>query len=114
MKLKALSNDHCNINYRQNKGWYISESGKEKASSNGTYVFMKSLKQMKDHEPSSLVPLYDGMVLSFIDFKIRVNLQQEQAACSPEQTIPDYVETSMNYKANVFSSHHIRDFSGQL
>ena len=60
---------------------------------------------MKDHEPSSLVPLHDGMVISFIDFKIHVNLVnlQERAACSPEKTIPKYVETSMNCKETMYS-----------
>ena len=60
---------------------------------------------MKNHEPSSLIPLQDGMIISFIDFKIRVNLvnPQERAASSPEQTIPEYVETSMNYKESIYS-----------
>lgn len=42
IKLKAVSADHCNITYEGSKGWFISESGKDKVSSNGTFVFMKS------------------------------------------------------------------------
>jgi len=79
IKLKAVSADHCNITYDLEKGWFISESGKEKPSSNGTFVFMKSQKQMHDHEPSSLIPLHDGMVLSFINYEIRVNLERKDA-----------------------------------
>lgn len=77
IKLKAVSADHCNITYDGEKGWFISESGKDKASSNGTFVFMKSQQQMLDHEPSSLIPLHDGMVISFINYEIRVNLQKK-------------------------------------
>lgn len=40
---------------------------------------MKSQKQMHDHEPSSLIPLHDGMVLSFINYEIRVNLEKKDA-----------------------------------
>ena len=79
IKLKAVSADHCNITYDASKGWFISESGKDKASSNGTFVFMKSQKQMQDHEPSSLIPLHDGMVISFINYEIRVNLERKDA-----------------------------------
>jgi pSer/pThr/pTyr-binding forkhead associated (FHA) protein len=78
IKLKAVSADHCNITYDDQKGWFISESGKDKPSSNGTFVFMKSQKQMHDHEPSSLIPLHDGMVLSFINYEIRVNLEKKE------------------------------------
>ena len=44
IKLKAVSADHCQIKYNVDKGWTISERGKDKPSSNGTYVFMKTLK----------------------------------------------------------------------
>ena len=77
IKLKAVSADHCNIQYDKEKGWYISERGKDKLSSNGTFVFMKSHKQMSDHEPSDLIPLHDGMVISFINYEIRVNLEKK-------------------------------------
>lgn len=30
-----------------------------------------------DHEPSSLIPLHDGMVISFINYEIRVNLEKK-------------------------------------
>ena len=80
IKLKAVSADHCNITYDEQKGWFISESGKDKISSNGTFVFMKSQRQMFDHEPSSLIPLHDGMVISFINYEIRVNLEKKSGA----------------------------------
>ena len=34
---------------------------------------------MQDHEPSSLIPLHDGMVISFINYEIRVNLERKDA-----------------------------------
>ena len=87
IKLKAVSADHCNITYEGSKGWFISESGKDKASSNGTFVFMKSQKQMQDHEPSSLIPLHDGMVISFINYEIRVNLERKDAEKVAEEDL---------------------------
>ena len=32
---------------------------------------------MSDHEPSDLIPLHDGMVISFINYEIRVNLEKK-------------------------------------
>ena len=32
-----------------------------------------------DHEPSDLIPLYDGMVISFINYEIRVNLEKKDS-----------------------------------
>lgn len=75
--MKAVSADHCNVSYDIGKGWSISEKGKDKLSSNGTFVFMKSHGQMTEHEPSDLIPLHDGMVLSFINYEIRVNLEKK-------------------------------------
>ncbi len=77
IKLKAVSADHCSVNYDTGKGWSISEKGKDKLSSNGTFVFMKSHGQMTEHEPSDLIQLYDGMVISFINYEIRVNLEKK-------------------------------------
>jgi hypothetical protein len=48
-------------------------------SANGTFVFMKSAKQNADHEPSDLIPIHDGMILSFINYEIRVNLEKRNA-----------------------------------
>jgi predicted component of type VI protein secretion system len=42
IKLKAVSADHCQVSYDNHAGWSISEKGKDKLSSNGTFVFMKS------------------------------------------------------------------------
>jgi hypothetical protein len=41
LKIKAISADHCGISYTSEKGWVITEKGKAKVSSNGTYMFMK-------------------------------------------------------------------------
>lgn len=80
IKLKAVSADHCQIGYSNDKGWTISEKNKDKLSSNGTFVFMKSHSQMIEHEPSDLIPLHDGMVISFINYEIRVNLEKKDAS----------------------------------
>lgn len=77
LKLKAISDDHCSITYEPARGWTISECGKAKTSVNGTYVFMKTLKQMQDKTPSDLIPLRDGMLLSFINYELRVSLQNK-------------------------------------
>ena len=70
LKLKAVSADHCKIEYNREKGWYIHEQGKDRISSNGTFVFMKSYNQMEDHEPSDMIPLFHGMVISFINYEL--------------------------------------------
>ncbi len=41
IKLKAVSADHCKVEYNPEKGWMLSEKGKDKPSSNGTYIFLK-------------------------------------------------------------------------
>lgn len=74
IKLKAVSADHCQISYNNAKGWAITEKGKDKQSSNGTYVFLKTLQQSRDHMPSDLIPLHDGMILSFVNYELRVKL----------------------------------------
>jgi hypothetical protein len=43
IKLKAVSADHCKIEYKKELGWFIHEKDKDRLSSNGTFVFMKSL-----------------------------------------------------------------------
>ena len=75
LKLKAVSADHCKIEYSREKGWLIHEQGKERLSSNGTFVFMKSHQQMEDHEPSDLIPLFNGMVISFINYELQVRIE---------------------------------------
>jgi len=77
IKLKAVSADHCQIAYNQKRGWVVTEKGKERTSSNGTYIFMKSLKQMKNHIPSDLIPLYEGMIISFINYEIKVKFDKK-------------------------------------
>jgi pSer/pThr/pTyr-binding forkhead associated (FHA) protein len=79
LKLKAVSADHCKIEYTREKGWLIHELGKERLSSNGTFVFMKSHAQMEDHEPSDLIPLFHGMVISFINYELQVRIEPKNA-----------------------------------
>jgi len=40
---------------------------------------MKSARQNTEHEPSDLIPIHDGMILSFINYEIRVNLEKKDA-----------------------------------
>jgi hypothetical protein len=75
--LKAISADHARFGYNLEKGWFISEGGKERMSSNGTFVFMKSLTQIGEHSPSDLIPIHDGMVLSFINYELQINLEKK-------------------------------------
>ena len=77
IKLKAVSADHCTISYSPEKGWIIHENGKEKLSSNGTFVFMKSMSQMENHEPSDLIPLTNGMIISFINYELVVRIEDK-------------------------------------
>lgn len=85
IKLKAVSADHAKIGYAQDKGWFITEKGKDKLSSNGTFVFMKSLSQIAEHQPSDMIPLHDGMVISFINYELRVNLEKKDPSVIAEQ-----------------------------
>ncbi|CDW75107.1 UNKNOWN [Stylonychia lemnae] len=84
IRLKAVSADHCKIEYNREVGWFIHENKKDRLSSNGTFVFMKSLQQMDDHEPSDLIPLFNGMTVSFINYELQVRIEpknsDEQAA----------------------------------
>lgn len=77
IKLKAVSADHCAIAYTQEKGWTITERGKDRLSSNGTFIFMKSMQQMNDHIPSDMIPLHDDMIISFVNYELRVRLNQK-------------------------------------
>jgi hypothetical protein len=79
IKLKAVSADHCAISYSPEKGWTITEKGKDRLSSNGTFIFMKSMQQMNDHVPSDLIPLHDDMVISFVNYELRVSIHQKTA-----------------------------------
>ena len=38
---------------------------------------MKSMHQIAEHQPSDLIPLHDGMVISFINYELRVNLEKK-------------------------------------
>jgi len=77
IKLKAVSADHCAIAYTPDKGWTITERGKDRLSSNGTFIFMKSMNQMNDHVPSDMIPLHDQMVISFVNYELKVSILQK-------------------------------------
>jgi Ca2+-binding EF-hand superfamily protein len=36
---------------------------------------MKSHQQMEDHEPSDLIPLFNGMIISFINYELQVRIE---------------------------------------
>lgn len=72
-----MSADHCKIEYKREQGWVIHEKDKDRLSSNGTFVFMKSLQQMEDHEPSDFIPLFDGMTVSFINYELQVRIESK-------------------------------------
>lgn len=74
IKLKAVSADHCTVAYQPDKGWIVHEGGKERLSSNGTFVFMKSMSQMDNHEPSDMIPLHNNMTISFINYELHVQI----------------------------------------
>ena len=80
IKLKAVSADHCAIQYHPEKGWTISERGKEKSSSNGSYIFLKSQQQMKDHMPSDLIPIQNDMIISFVNYEVRVKVDTKTSS----------------------------------
>lgn len=78
IKLKAVSADHCCINYRAEAGWVITERGKastDRLSSNGTYIFLKAQDQMSYHMPSDLIPVQNDMIISFVNYELRVKLE---------------------------------------
>lgn len=77
IKLKAVSADHCAISFSQEKGWTITERGKDRLSSNGTFIFMKSMQQMTNHVPSDMIPLHDEMIISFVNYELKVSLLQK-------------------------------------
>jgi pSer/pThr/pTyr-binding forkhead associated (FHA) protein len=93
IKLKAVSADHCSVRYTQQSGWTISESGKDRPSSNGTYIFLKTQEQMKDHMPSDLIPLQNNMVLSFVNYEVRIMIQDK----TPGEIEAETIETQKFY-----------------
>jgi len=95
IKLKAVSADHCAISYTDEKGWTITEKGKDRTSSNGTFIFMKSMQQMNDHVPSDLIPLHDDMIISFVNYELRVRLDQKtrDELSQQEQKMNEYFES---------------------
>lgn len=38
---------------------------------------MKNLQQMDDHEPSDLIPLYNGMTVSFINYELQIRIEHK-------------------------------------
>jgi pSer/pThr/pTyr-binding forkhead associated (FHA) protein len=118
LKLKAVSADHCKIEYSKEKGWYIHEQGKDRLSSNGTFVFMKSHQQMEDHEPSDLIPLFNGMIISFINYELQVRIEpkltQELAQANQAAIDNNFRTLTMraDAKAGADNAHHDRNGKG--
>jgi len=40
---------------------------------------MKSYQQMDDHEPSDIIPLFNGMIISFINYELQVRIEPKSA-----------------------------------
>lgn len=38
---------------------------------------MKSLTQIGEHAPSDLIPVHDGMVISFINYELRIKIEKK-------------------------------------
>ena len=96
IKLKAVSAEHCSISYFPEKGWTITEKGKPKPSSNGTYIFLKSLKQMQEHMPSDLIQLQEGMTLSFVNYELKIKFERKQ---------PDQIQQQIVEMTSFFNNH---------
>lgn len=110
LKLKAVSANHCNIEYSKEKGWLIHEQGKSRLSSNGTFVFMKSHQQMEDHEPSDLIPLFNGMIISFINYELQVRIEpKSQEELSQSKFDPSYPKSDPALTATTPSKPHVAD-----
>mmetsp|Transcript_17622 Transcript_17622/g.29756 ORF Transcript_17622/g.29756 Transcript_17622/m.29756 type:complete len:270 (-) Transcript_17622:80-889(-) len=99
IKLKAVSADHCAIAYTKEKGWTITEKGKDRLSSNGTFIFMKSMQQANDHIPSDLIPLHDDMIISFVNYELKVSLLQKTSDVVKQQH--DAMEYFFNNKGSM-------------
>ena len=41
---------------------------------------------MRDHMPSDLVPLHDGMILSFVNYELRVKIERKTSDDVQKQT----------------------------
>jgi hypothetical protein len=41
---------------------------------------------MRDHMPSDLVPLHDGMILSFVNYELRVKIERKTSEDVQKQT----------------------------
>ena len=59
---------------------------------------------MYNHEPSDMIPLYNGMVISFINYEIRVNMKKkdDKEIESEQEKIVNMTEQF--YKTDSFSA----------
>ncbi len=81
INLGAVSNYHASFEYEANKGWCIHENKKQAQyglSTNGTYLFLKTVEQLDRCTPSDLLRLKDGMHITFINYEIVVHVYNEQ------------------------------------
>ena len=83
VNLKAVSADHCRIQFYPTKGWTMNEKGKDgpkgKCSSNGSFLFLKTHQQMEDHVPSELIPIQNDMIITFVNYNVRVKFENKTA-----------------------------------
>lgn len=59
---------------------------------------MKSMQQMNDHIPSDLIPLHDDMIISFVNYELRVRLDQKtkDEIATQQQKMNEFFENKYN------------------
>jgi pSer/pThr/pTyr-binding forkhead associated (FHA) protein len=77
VNLNQVSQQHAMICYDKYKGWHITEKKINKKSTNGTFVELKNEEEVLEHQPSDLIPLQDGMVLSFLNYTTHVSFSEK-------------------------------------
>ena len=55
----------------------MTERFNQRVSSNGTYTFLKTKTQRDERVASSLIPVFHGMVISFVNYELRINFSDE-------------------------------------
>lgn len=70
---------------------------------------------MVDHEPSDMIPLHDGMVISFINYEIRVNLEKKDAdLVSKEDAIIKEANATINKHSNPIMSGTVKAINASV
>lgn len=65
---------------------------------------MKSMQQMNDHIPSDMIPLHDDMIISFVNYELRVRLHQKT-----KDEINEQYAGMETYFANKYSGPGVDD-----